>query len=134
VARQHFGQENRKRPAATSTLAPIRTEHPLAALGLTTRIGRIIAVELAVTIQTLGAAAVRTPLLLERKSSRCNSSSPVRKRKNFDFNMPRVAAKAAHPRPALFHKHQRRDSLTRDQKKKSDGTGRHNSICATLPP
>jgi len=50
VPREHLGQKYRKRPPATTALPAIRTKHPLPALGLPARIGRVIAIKLAVTI------------------------------------------------------------------------------------
>jgi hypothetical protein len=67
VARQHLGQKEGKGPSAAATLAAIGAKDPLAAQGLAAYGGRVIAVKLAMAVQALSAAAVRTPLLLEQK-------------------------------------------------------------------
>jgi hypothetical protein len=70
---QNLGDENTEALATAATLAAIAAPHPLTAN--TAAIGslRIVAVKLAVAVYSFRAAAVRAPLLLERK--RCSSSA-----------------------------------------------------------
>ena len=81
MARQHLGQEEGKGPSAAATLAAIGAKDPLAAQRLAIHGDGIIAVKSAMTIQALRAAAVRTPLLLERKRSSSSCSRLPTKQK-----------------------------------------------------
>jgi hypothetical protein len=68
VAREHPRQENGEGSPAAPALAPVAAPHPLPALDapIFAAIG-VVAVELAVTIQSLGRPTERTTQVLERE-------------------------------------------------------------------
>src|ERR1019366_7878480 len=75
MVRQYLGQEDGKAPPTAAPPAPVAAPHPLAPLplGFPVSGARVVAVELAMAVQSLGSPASRTAELLERK--RCSVSS-----------------------------------------------------------
>jgi hypothetical protein len=78
---QNVGQEKRKRPAASATLAAPGTIRPLPALTLGVGRVRIIARKQAVAIEPAAPSAMRTRPALQRKSSSLNSWASRTKQK-----------------------------------------------------
>jgi len=78
---QNVGQEKRKRPAASATLAAPGTIRPLPALTLGVGRVRIIARKQAVAIERAAPSAMRTRPALQRKSSSLNSWASRTKQK-----------------------------------------------------
>ena len=127
MAREHLGQEEGKGPSTAATLAAIGAKDPLAAQGLAAYGGRVIAVKLAMAVQALSAAAVRTPLLLERKRS---SSSCLKLPTKRQVGLAiRCCCQSQPLRSSPFGRHcrhcRRRNSLVWDQGEGGGGTGRH---------
>jgi len=82
VTRQHVRQENGKGLPATAAPSTIGTKHPLSAHMFFGAIKRVVAVENAVSVQSLALLAVRARQLLERKNCAWSSEESRTKRKN----------------------------------------------------
>ena len=138
MARQHLGQEEGKGPSAAATLAAIGAKDPLAAQGLAAYGGRVIAVKLAMAVQALSAAAVRTPLLLEQKRSSSSCLGlPTKRQVGLAI---RCCCQNQPLRSSPFGRHcrhcRRRNSLVWDQEEGGGGgTGRHfTRFAIVIPP
>ena len=125
VARQNFGQEDRKCFPATAATTAIRTKDPLAAAQPAAIVSSgIIAVEDTVPVQRFILTAAWTALLFERKSSSFSFAASATKRKGRDMGCVAAGIKTF-GRDLFDGACGRRDSVRQDLEKEKDGADGH---------